>query len=470
MNDEFLYRLRKDPPPEFAGRLKARLDRQPRPSFFATRSSLVRAFIVALLVGGSAFAVTWLMTDGQPRRIFQVFNADGISAPQAMTPSSAPVLGAGRIVAERRAETASANPGSRSDQFNGQSNVEANSQADSPPSRAANLPIPTLATKPRERYHAIVSSQATAALANVVAEAGDKNLPKPQIVPAGGRPVIQAFCRGIDKLLPDVAITTSRITPEEFAACRHGGVRRIVEAQLGYQAVIVTAGRTGQSLKLTPRDLYLALAKQVPDPSNPTRLIDNPNLTWDQVNPALQPWRIEVFAPRLNSVAREAFAALVLEAGCDTFAWIEALKDVDENRYRQICHTLREGGAYIQAIQPETSMVQTLLAAPDALAIVDYGFYERNRHMLAGSLMEGIEPTLESIVSGAYKPSRPLYLYLNVVSLLAVRDGWQFVHQVLNEASLGPSGYLTREGLVPLDEARRQAMLADVRQFKELNL
>lgn len=441
MNDEFLYRLRKDPPPEFAARLKARLDLQPRP-WFATRSSLLRSVIVALLVGGSVLAVTWLMTKTERGRIFQSLGAaDRIPASRAVAPPPPSMPDDGQML------------------------------ADLPPARASHLPIPAVATKPRERVHlAIVSSRSTAALASAVAKAIAKDLPQPQLVVPGGTRVIQAFCGGIEDLLPNVAVTTSRITPEELAACRRGGVRRIIEAQLGYQAVIVTASRTGPSFKLTPRDIYLAVAKQIPDPSDPTRLIDNPNRTWDQVNPALESWRIQVLGPRADSVAREAFAGLVLEAGCDTFAWIEALRNVDEQRHRRICHTLREDGAFIEAAAPETSTAQTLMTAPETLAIVDYEFYERSRYMLAGSLIRGIEPTMENIASGAYKPSRPLYLYFNGANALATRGAWQFIHGVLSEASVGPSGYLTREGLIPLDEAQRQATRADVQQFKEVTL
>jgi phosphate transport system substrate-binding protein len=457
MSDEFLYRLRKDPRPEFSARLKAKLDLQPQPSQFAVHSSWIRSLIMILLVGGSALAGVWLVTEDSPRSIFQVFNAGEIPAPRASTPASAPASGAGQRFAKRSADAASANPESRSDPFSSQSDVAASSQADSTPQF-------------EHVGFTILSSSTTSALANMVAEAIGKNFPKPQIVPAGGTRVMQTFCGGIGNPSPHAAIATNRITPEEFAACRHGRISRMVEAQLGYQAVIVTAGRNGPSLKLTPRDLYLALAKQIPDPSDSAKLIDNPNLTWDQVNPKLRPWRIEVLGPRLNSVAREALNGLVLEAGCDTFAWIEALKTVDENRYRRICHTLRNDAAYIQAAQPETSTVQALLATPDSLGIVDYGVYERNRHLLAGSLMEGIDPTLESIASGAYKPSRPLYFYLNAVNVLTTPGAWQVVHQVLNEASLGPAGYLTREGLVPLTEAQRQAMRANVQQFNELNL
>ncbi|HEV7715663.1 MAG TPA: hypothetical protein VGO53_08705, partial [Steroidobacteraceae bacterium] len=50
MNDEFLHRLRTEPPPEFAARLKARLDRGAR------KRAMPWGAIVGVLLFGTAFA------------------------------------------------------------------------------------------------------------------------------------------------------------------------------------------------------------------------------------------------------------------------------------------------------------------------------------------------------------------------------------------------------------------------------
>src|SRR5687767_7311281 len=146
MNDEFLYRLRTDPPPEFAARLKARLDLLPRPSFFATRS-LVRPFIVALLVGGSVLAVTWLATNEKRGSTFPPFNAAERIPASGAAPPPVSVADDGYRLAEQTAGALD----------------------DLPPARASNPPIPAIATKPRGSAElAIVGSRATAALASLV--------------------------------------------------------------------------------------------------------------------------------------------------------------------------------------------------------------------------------------------------------------------------------------------------------------
>ena len=68
MNDDFLHRLRKTPPPEFLDGLKERLDRQSplagerRPRRFP----FARGLFIGLLLGSAAFAITSLSVNRSP--------------------------------------------------------------------------------------------------------------------------------------------------------------------------------------------------------------------------------------------------------------------------------------------------------------------------------------------------------------------------------------------------------------------
>jgi phosphate transport system substrate-binding protein len=63
MNDDFLRRLRPMPRAAFVHELKARLDRQASEDSFAGRGpAYLRTLLIALLIGGAAFAVTMLAT------------------------------------------------------------------------------------------------------------------------------------------------------------------------------------------------------------------------------------------------------------------------------------------------------------------------------------------------------------------------------------------------------------------------
>ena len=96
--------------------------------------------------------------------------------------------------------------------------------------------------------------------------------------------------------------------------------------------------------KLSRRTIYLALAKDVPD-ANDGELVPNPYETWRQIDASLPDTKIEVLGPPPTSGTRDAFVELAMEGGCNTVPWIKALKKQDKNRYKAVCHTIREDGS-----------------------------------------------------------------------------------------------------------------------------
>src|SRR5437868_632701 len=66
MNDDFLHRIRTEPPPDFLARLKSRLDLQPPPTTTRKHSTLIR-LITGLLLTGGVFAITlFFLNRGAP--------------------------------------------------------------------------------------------------------------------------------------------------------------------------------------------------------------------------------------------------------------------------------------------------------------------------------------------------------------------------------------------------------------------
>ena len=62
-------------------------------------------------------------------------------------------------------------------------------------------------------------------------------------------------------------------------------------------------------------DIYLGLAKDIPNPDGSKTFIKNPNETWKDVNSALPAIKIEVLGPPPTSGTRDAFSELALEKG-----------------------------------------------------------------------------------------------------------------------------------------------------------
>ena len=66
-------------------------------------------------------------------------------------------------------------------------------------------------------------------------------------------------------------------------------------------------------LNLTKKQIFLALAKQVPDEDG--KLVANPYKMWNDIDPSLPAEKIEVLGPPPTSGTRDSFVELVMEAG-----------------------------------------------------------------------------------------------------------------------------------------------------------
>jgi phosphate transport system substrate-binding protein len=281
---------------------------------------------------------------------------------------------------------------------------------------------------------------------------------------------IKLFCNGVGVQHPDIANASRRIKQTEVDTCAKNGVKDIVEIKVGYDGIVLAHSKKSPNLKVTRRDVYLALAKQIPDPSNPTTLIANPNKTWKQVNSSLPDEKIEVLGPPPTSGTRDAFAELFLESGCSTYPWIKTLKDVDEGRFKKVCDSVREDGAYIEAGENDNLIVQKLEANPTAIGIFGYSYLEENQDKLAGSLLEGVSPVFETIASGKYPASRPLFIYVKKAHIGVIPGIKEFINEFVSDKALGQEGYLSDKGLIPPSDAERAKIRSDANALKNVKL
>jgi phosphate transport system substrate-binding protein len=304
-------------------------------------------------------------------------------------------------------------------------------------------------------YITVVGSSTVYPFTTTVAEqfgkAGKFKTPKVESTGTGGG--IKLFCGGVGVQHPDIANASRAIKATEVDACMKAGVKDIVEVKVGYDGIVVASSLKGKPYKLTRKDVYLALAKQVPDPANPTALIANPYKTWNQVNRSLPADKIEVLGPPPTSGTRDAFVELLMEGGCSSFAWIKSLKDVDEARFKRVCDSIREDGGYVEAGENDNLIVQKLEANPRALGIFGYSFLEENIGQLQGATMDGVAPTFDNIASSKYPISRPLFIYVKKAHLGVIPGLREFVAEYVSDRSMGGEGYLADKGLVPMSDS-----------------
>jgi len=304
----------------------------------------------------------------------------------------------------------------------------------------------------------------TTTVAEQFGRQGKFKTPKVESTGTGGG--IKLFCNGVGPQYPDVANASRRMKAGEFVTCSQNGVKDILEVKIGFDGLTISESKKGKLNELTRKDVYLALAKQIPNPSNPTELIDNPNKTWKDVNPSLPAIKIEVLGPPPTSGTRDSFTELFMEAGCQQYSWIKSLKDIDEKRYKRVCHTIREDGAYIEAGENDNLIAQKLATNPNALGIFGYSFLEENADKLKGLKIDGIAPTFETIASAKYPTSRPLFIYVKKAHVGVIPGLKEFVAEYVSDKAIGEEGYLTDRGLVALEKSSLTKVRADVNNMK----
>ncbi len=272
----------------------------------------------------------------------------------------------------------------------------------------------------------------------------------PVVESTGSGGGLKLFCAGVGVEHPDITNSSRAIKDSEVEMCAGNGVAKITEVKIGYDGIVLANAQSAERYDLSLKDVFLALAKQVPLGEGENKLVDNPHTTWQDVNPDLPDVEIEVLGPPPTSGTRDAFVELVMEEGCREWDWIAELNDSDENRFKEICHTVREDGAYVEAGENDNLIVQKLSANDAALGIFGYSFLDQNRDKMQGSLVDGVEPTFDNIASGDYPVSRPLYFYVKNAHVGVIPGLQEFVEEFLSARAMGQDGYLSELGLIPL--------------------
>ena len=318
----------------------------------------------------------------------------------------------------------------------------------------------------------IVGSSTVYPFATVVAEKFGKktlfNTPKIESTGSGGG--MKLFCSGVGLDSPDITNSSRAMKKSEFDKCQKNGVTDITEVQIGFDGIAIANSKSSVQFKLSLKDLYFALAKQVPNPDGSQTLIDNPYTTWKQVNASLPANSIEVLGPPPTSGTRDAFAELAMEGGCKKIDWIKAMKKTDKNAYKKLCHTVREDGPYIEAGENDNLIVQKLERNTNALGIFGFSFLEQNDDKVQGSLIEGKPAEFETIADGTYPISRPLYFYVKNAHISSIPGMQQFLHEFTSEAAMGDEGYLLDKGLIPLSADERSTLRNNVKAGKKFTM
>ena len=320
-------------------------------------------------------------------------------------------------------------------------------------------------------YIYIVGSSTVYPFATVVAERFGRGteFKTPKVESTGSGGGLKLFCDGVGVNYPDITNSSRAIKASEVNSCAENGITEIIEVKIGYDGIVFANALAAPAVDISRRDIFLALAKEVPG-SGDGELIENPHMTWADVNPALPDTRIEVLGPPPTSGTRDAFVELAMEGGCKTVPWINALKGTDSSSYKAVCHTVREDGAFVEAGENDNLIVQKLQANPAAFGIFGFSFLDQNAEKVKGAQIDGMAPSFDAIAGGDYPVSRPLYFYVKKAHVDVIPGLRQFLREFSSERAWGEEGYLSDRGLIPMPDEERQGVATRVRELVPLSM
>ncbi len=316
-------------------------------------------------------------------------------------------------------------------------------------------------------------AQEVARRASASPDGGDYHLS-----PTGTLAGIAAFCRGEGAGFPEIVNATRRMREAEIAGCKDSGVEGIVEVKIAYDGVALAIAAPGPASKgeglaggaapaapmaLGVRDLYLALARWVPDPDGSDRMVSNPYRTWHDVNPELPDTPIRVIGSATATGTRDTLEELGLEAGCAQVEPVRRITGRNRHRMAELCRPLREDGAWRELPGTDTDLAAALRADPGSIAVTGWHALTGNRAGLKTLAVEGVPPSPLAITTGVYALTRPIYVYFKKANLESLPAVQRYVAEVTSDGAWGEDGYLTAAGMVPmmLDERQKYGYIAE---------
>lgn len=279
------------------------------------------------------------------------------------------------------------------------------------------------------------------------------NFKAPVVGSGGTGGGFRQFCQGTGANTIDIANASRAITKAEIESCNKSGVKQILEVQFGYDG-IVFASRAGRGeFKLEPRHVFAAIAAQVPQDG---KMVANPYTNWSQIDSSLPDQNIVLVIPASNHGTREVFEEKVTNPGCASYPENKELKG-DEKK--KACLSFRQDGRVIEIAGDYTETLARLDAQQDAVGVFGLSFYDQNRDKLQVATVGGVTPSLETVASGEYPVSRPLYFYVKGEHIGTIPGIEEFTQYFLSEDVSGAGGPLVEAGLIPLGEDERAEIL-----------
>ncbi|MCE8001430.1 substrate-binding domain-containing protein [Billgrantia ethanolica] len=295
----------------------------------------------------------------------------------------------------------------------------------------------------------IAGSSTVLPFASIVAEEFGGSFPQfntPVVGSGGSGGGLRQFCQGVGENTIDIANSSRAIRSGELENCAANGVNDVLEVMFGYDGIVFASRADRGEFALTPQHVFAAAAAQIPQDG---QLVANPYTRWSEIDGDLPDQEIVLVIPASNHGTREVFEEKVLHAGCDSYAEIEG----------DACNSLRGDGRIIEIAGDYTETLARLDAQADAVGVFGLSFYDQNRDRLQVATVDGVTPSLETIGSGEYPVSRPLFFYVKGEHLDVIPGLAEYTEFFLSDAISGFGSPLEDAGLIPMDDDERAQAL-----------
>src|SRR5215210_3478522 len=199
---------------------------------------------------------------------------------------------------------------------------------------------------------------------------------------AGTSDGFEAFCQG-DTQISDASRPID--VAEELPVCEENGVE-FIEIPVAYDGISVVVNKQGNDWA---KDITSEELKKIWEPSAEGEIT-----RWSQVRSDWPDNELSLYGPGTESGTYEFFN--------------ETIVGNEEEVSRQ---------SDVEMSEDDNVLVQGVSGDKNALGYFGYSYYENNLDTLRALAVDGVKPTEDSIRSGEYLLSRPLFIYVSADAL-----------------------------------------------------
>jgi len=273
------------------------------------------------------------------------------------------------------------------------------------------------------------------------------------------------FCAGAGLDTPSINTGTRRIRPAELETCNKNGVSEIVEFNLGRDALVAAQAPGGRLSALSRKALFLAMAREVPDPKDSARLIANPYRSWKDIDPALPDTKIQILAPATGIGLNATHISAIVLPGCRQVDHFKTIEANDPKAFEAACKNFRKDGAYVE-YDRSPSAIQEIKGNQDLVGIVALTMVLKDN--LRTLNLDNMEPTVVNVSRNTYDLTFPMMIYVKKAHVGQIPGFKDFLAELTSEVAVGTTGYFYSMGVIPLPLAERKQLRADVEALKVL--